>query len=179
MNCPRCTGVVLQRGKVRGTEVEIDSCPYCHGYWFDEGELTAVLGPRATLTNGIPAHAKDGQLECPRCARGVLSWFCFPGTTVVVDGCRTCGGLWLDGGEGKALRTALFKPSPVEMTCPKCETRQPKAESCANCGVIVARYRPLSERLNATPPPPAPEERGVKGALLRFIDDCLSNLTNW
>lgn len=32
------------------------------------------------------------------------------------------------------------KPVPTRMTCPKCQYEQPEAETCARCGIVIARY---------------------------------------
>ena len=58
-----------------GRAVEIDRCPSCQLFWFDEGE-SLRLSPRATLTlfrvigeqAGQPRRALSPVLKCPRCA---------------------------------------------------------------------------------------------------------------
>jgi Zn-finger nucleic acid-binding protein len=41
IHCPRCSSVELRRKKVPDqAHIEIDSCPSCHGSFFDAGEFT-------------------------------------------------------------------------------------------------------------------------------------------
>jgi len=182
MNCPKCTGAELRRGKLRGSEVELDGCQSCGGLWFDGGELGAVLGPVAAERAQIPPHARANErLRCPRCGQALV-WFCFPGTMTVVDACRGCQGVWLDGGEVKSLKAALDAPAD-EMACPKCGARQPTAESCARCGIVIARYHPGAAPSGPAPvarrPGPAPVRgEGIKERLLRFIDSAIASLTS-
>lgn len=190
MNCPKCTGTELFRGKMkRAPDVELDGCPKCGGLWFDAGELGAVLGPVAQRRAQIPAHAKvNERLRCPRCG-DALAWFCFPGSTTVIDACRGCQGVWLDAGEAKSLQAAL-ESSLDRMTCPKCHAVQPKGMSCAVCGIIIERYQtghgapaapqraPSSPQSRPPPPAAVPARRGggIKEALLAFIEDALSGM---
>lgn len=175
MNCPKCDSE-LRRGKVKGTTVEIDQCEGCSGLWFDDGELPALLGAAAGERVAIPPHARAStSSQCPRC-NVPLAWFTYPGTARVVDACRTCSGVWLDAGEGKALRAALSGAAD-QMTCPKCGAAQPRAQSCAQCGIIITRYRDRSSEphpANVAAQAPEPEIPGVKGKLLRFIDNSIS-----
>ncbi|MCB1126125.1 MAG: zf-TFIIB domain-containing protein, partial [Verrucomicrobiae bacterium] len=41
MRCPKCNTRELVATRVRG--IEVDQCPACHGIWFDESELAALL----------------------------------------------------------------------------------------------------------------------------------------
>lgn len=190
MNCPKCGTAELFRGKMkRAPDVELDGCQKCGGLWFDKGELGAVLGPVARQRAQIPGHAKvNPRQRCPRCG-DALAWFCFPGTTTVIDACRSCQGVWIDAGEAKSLQAAL-ESSPDQMTCPKCQAVQPKGMSCAVCGIIIERYqsgyaapapRHAPQTSDSRPPPPraaaSPRSQGgVKEALLAFIDDSLARL---
>ncbi len=189
MKCPKCGTAELFRGKMkRAPDVELDGCPKCGGLWFDKGELGAVLGPAAQQRAQIPAHAKvNERLRCPRCG-DALAWFCFPGSTTIIDACRSCQGVWLDAGEAKSLQAALDS-NLDEMSCPKCHAVQPKGISCAVCGIIIERYQtdyvaPAPQRAPSSPgsrPQPQPRaavpaQRGIKEALLAFIDDSFARL---
>jgi len=42
-NCPRCETIVMaRRFSSFKRQVEIDTCPYCGGYWLDGGELERI-----------------------------------------------------------------------------------------------------------------------------------------
>lgn len=57
----------------------------------------------------------------------------------------------------------------VEVSCPKCGTRQPKAVSCVRCQVVMARYRPHPSSVQAQEQsfstPPAPPLTAAKSGL--------------
>jgi Zn-finger nucleic acid-binding protein len=41
--CPRCAGIKLKRHLFsRTSQVEVDHCPNCAGYWLDHGELGKI-----------------------------------------------------------------------------------------------------------------------------------------
>jgi len=42
-DCPRCVGIKLKRHLFnRTSQVEVDHCPNCAGYWLDAGELAKI-----------------------------------------------------------------------------------------------------------------------------------------
>ena len=118
MDCPKCVGK-LQKKKVE--RVEVDACFSCEGIWFDASELEAVIRADSRNFDFIDVgreeldgeefkqlkeelDAKDG--KCPRCEDGTkLSKQSYPGSKKIqLDVCPKGHGLWLDGGEIKALR---------------------------------------------------------------------------
>lgn len=114
MNCPKCAlPLVQKRFKERPTDV--DYCEKCRGIWFDDGELSTIIGvPARNL--GAPANARPSALRCPRCAKPLVL-FPYPGTMTLINGCRTCRGVWLDGGEYQELvkiQAATAQPQPAE-----------------------------------------------------------------
>jgi Zn-finger nucleic acid-binding protein len=109
LDCPVCREplVVAERDGI-----ELDVCPWCHGLWFDAGEL-ALLAERLGRTLAV---AEDGSMEaaatpekprpCPRCdkAMGKVSLGAEP--KVVLDRCPGHG-LWFDHGELGSLVSQL------------------------------------------------------------------------
>ncbi|MBW3670333.1 MAG: zf-TFIIB domain-containing protein [Acidobacteria bacterium] len=181
MNCPRC-GRELERMRMKGPGTAVDHCRECGGTWFDKGEVAEVLGARAVEPLMIPpdAPAVDSK-QCPRCRRP-LAVFAYPGTLTVIDACRSCHGVWIDAGEIEEIHAARERKS---MSCPKCGTVQPKAETCMNCGVVVEKALSAPRRAETdgrvTPPPPPtpasePASGGLKHSLLQFVDEMLSRL---
>ena len=203
MPCPRCDGTLVAR-KLKGSGLELDQCNRCRGLWFDDNELPRILGRRAARTVEIPGIAlEDHRCRCPRC-NTPLAEFCYPGTITLVDSCRQCGGFWLDRDEWKEISEA--RSGEKQMVCPKCSTRQARAESCSACGVIVARYEQRLAQQSEAQVREKGSERdrqigsedsgsaeaatirsyadgipGIKGRLLRFIDRSINRLTssNW
>lgn len=107
--CPACLKVM------RGTPVggfEIESCYQCGGLWLDRGETEQLLRRPDlpySLTNPA-AQGEDkvlvphGQRRCPICESNLM-----PADIEGVDaeGCKGCGGLWLERGELGELRERL------------------------------------------------------------------------
>jgi len=108
MKCPKCDRVELEEKSVKGRDTRVDRCPQCAGLWFDEHELAEVLGIPPKKVE-IPGDVLALDNRCPRC-EAPLHMFCYPGTMVIVDMCRACGGIWLDDKEiqqMKAVRSTV------------------------------------------------------------------------
>lgn len=102
--CPKCQQPSLKQKYVSEMNLTVDCCPRCKGIWFDGGELSQAM-PEADRRVQIPRTAVRLQALCPACCRPLLA-FPYPGTRVVIEMCRRCGGLWLDAGEFDAIRQA-------------------------------------------------------------------------
>ena len=103
MRCPRDS---TELDKVKADDVTYDRCPTCRGLWFDRGELARVAATDELekAAQRIDPLAQLSSFGCIRC------WGdCFQTRIgdVVVDTCRTCHGVWLDGGELEAAKKAL------------------------------------------------------------------------
>lgn len=114
MNCPRDKGD-LEREVFCG--VEIDTCPACEGTWMDEGEIARVVGMVKDMMDGqeikigpLPDRKPGEQLMCPRCGDVAMDPFYFSyKKELIVDRCRKCLGIWLDGGELKQVLSFAYK----------------------------------------------------------------------
>ncbi|MDP2339755.1 MAG: zf-TFIIB domain-containing protein [Deltaproteobacteria bacterium] len=99
--CPRCKGVELEAGK---GSVGEDVCPRCAGRFLPpeitERVVVDELGVEREILREIAALFSGLKLPCAGC-RGLMSPLRLRG--VHVDLCLSCGGLWLDSGELKAL----------------------------------------------------------------------------
>jgi len=111
MNCPRCQ-TTLERHPIieRHNEIIVDKCPSCQGIWFDKDELKPlenISEPVLVEWRKIPSEYDQlTALNCPFC----------PGhpmmnkeehhrdEKVIFDYCKTCEGIWLDGGELEAIQ---------------------------------------------------------------------------
>lgn len=121
VRCPAC-GSLLFRRRIGG--VEVDGCPGCGGSFFDGGELKELLAHPDSLREverhfvpGLtPAAAPARTDACPRCASPMIRYT--PpslGGALEVEGCRSCGGIWLDHGEPGAIAARLAPvAAPVE-----------------------------------------------------------------
>jgi len=145
MNCPKCALPLVEK-QFKGRPTVVDYCQKCQGIWFDDAELSSIIGvPARNLS--APANARPSTLQCPRCAKPLVL-FPYPGTMTVIDGCRTCRGVWLDGGEYQELaKNRLATPAPQP---------RPKLPS-SNSGA-------------------EPDMGGVKRQLIGFIDRSIESL---
>jgi uncharacterized protein len=96
--------------------LEVDVCDGgCGGIWFDHYELAKVDEAADTAGEGLLDVDRDPSLQvdldrrrlCPKCADGVVMMRHFTSVErkVTVDECPECGGIWLDAGELRAIRT--------------------------------------------------------------------------
>ena len=148
MKCPSCRSTDLAPIRTTDGAFDLDACPACKGVWFDAGELSGALAiSRGAQT--VPGHAFQAlDRSCPRCSAPLFE-HCFPGTEVLVDACRQCEGVWLDGGEWQQIRDALRNAPRI--TCPKCQATQTGKDVCTACGVVFEKYR--EQQMEPVPDP--------------------------
>ncbi|MEZ6060680.1 MAG: zf-TFIIB domain-containing protein [Planctomycetaceae bacterium] len=105
MKCPKCETGVLK--PVRVNSVEVDQCSACRGVWFDEPELSVLLGcekRELKVLSGRQNERLDHKHgDCPRDSTRLTRMCSSLNPDVVVDVCPTCHGIWLDGGELQKL----------------------------------------------------------------------------
>lgn len=105
MRCPRCT---FPLSVVRWKDVELDHCERCRGTFLDRGETAVLFGPDVepeSWKDAWPTTALGPtRLACPK-DRHVLEGHRvrFEKTSVEVDTCPACHGLWLDADEAHTL----------------------------------------------------------------------------
>jgi Zn-finger nucleic acid-binding protein len=126
MNCPKCA-VALTPKKLKGRQTEVDFCSKCQGIWFDDGELSSAIGVPARVLSPSP-NARETAVMCPRCTTPLVV-FPYPGTMTVIDGCRTCRGVWLDGGEFQELSKVRPAQSASAAPAVKRPAPPPKPET--------------------------------------------------
>ncbi|MFC1745162.1 zf-TFIIB domain-containing protein [Candidatus Riflebacteria bacterium] len=103
--CPKCDNVELETHVIPG-DIEIDFCPTCSGYWFDEGELAQKLEFSKDFPDFKKAlgNAKETAYSSPRDPNVKLLEMPFlPGEDLLIDYCPSTKGLWFDGGEVEEL----------------------------------------------------------------------------
>lgn len=103
MKCIKCHSVEMQSTKSFEKGVELDTCPMCRGMWLDKGEFETLLDEGSTNFLEVPASAiRAHNLNCPKCNVKLFQFF-YPGTTVMLDSCQQCHGVWLDDEEFNVL----------------------------------------------------------------------------
>lgn len=104
LKCPACTAE-LTPYKCGISTLEIDSCFYCRGLWFDGNELRRFFSaPKLYSQFRLPQHNFRVKIKepparrlCARCEEQPLTEVTVG--DVVVDECQSCQGIWLDSGE--------------------------------------------------------------------------------
>lgn len=156
MKCPKCLHTDLKAATTKDKNYHLDACPECKGIWFDERELSASLG-RPLSEEVPPKYAFEAsKTQCPKCHIPLFE-YCYPKTTILVDGCKKCHGVWLDDKEWQQIKNIVAVEK--NMSCPKCKTLQAASSSCVQCGIFFDKYyqqenakdyevRAASERIN-------------------------------
>ena len=109
MKCPKCQTETLGEFSVHG--VAVDRCASCAGIWCDAHELVELLAEEAsyvaTLRRGHAKEEMEGKKgRCPRDGSELLRVYSSIESSVILDACPDCRGIWLDGGEFAKLFAA-------------------------------------------------------------------------
>lgn len=95
--CPKCkTPTTVFNFEA---DLNFDRCETCLGMWLDKGELARTTSSDHDFPD--PIQAKSGpktDLSCPKCTHG-LHEVAFGKSSVIVEVCGGCEGLWLDSRE--------------------------------------------------------------------------------
>lgn len=103
--CPACEAG-LDRYSIFGMEFE--GCPKCHGMWLVKEELRKLKNKvndgqlhwlNAEIDNIEKTRVISSKRSCPKCSSTKLVSVVFGRSSVVIDWCPSCHGMWLDGSE--------------------------------------------------------------------------------
>ena len=120
--CPVCHGNMkrIYGSNDKDLAVDIDTCPKCGGFWFDNQELFLISSEVAKKydteisQSKIPesAHGAAGDRICPNCHL-LLVLLKDPDLSKIlqIDICPKCLGLWL--GQGEFLRYKKFQKEKI------------------------------------------------------------------
>ena len=114
--CPRCDGDMAIR-HIGNTQVE--RCEQCNAIYLDVGEFNKVINVEEgnlefciQSDDEVLPDEQDGVLSCIKCPETPLRKVELLSTSgIYIDRCDDCAGIWLDGGEQKAIQAYLDKPS--------------------------------------------------------------------
>lgn len=111
-SCPKCK---IQLKPIAIGPVEVDECERCKGVWFDKDELRQAKditdSDLTWMDFEIWKHedrfkAKTSEINCPVCkTRNQI--IDYGATSVEVDYCPSCQGIWLDENEFKKIIESL------------------------------------------------------------------------
>lgn len=112
MHCPACGRTLTER---QIGAIVVDVCDGgCGGLWFDNRELQKVDEAHEAMGEALLDVRRDpraradlaSRRRCPRCDDVVLMrHFTSVKREVTIDECPACGGVFLDHGELRAIRT--------------------------------------------------------------------------
>jgi Zn-finger nucleic acid-binding protein len=101
MKCPKCGGEC--EGKILGVTI-YDRCKKCGGLWFDKNELYQIRHEKDwfkidTAVPGAHISTEKGDFKCPRCREKLQTIKYEHQTSIKIDVCPKCEGIFLDAGE--------------------------------------------------------------------------------
>jgi len=121
MLCPICKKIKLEQIILSG--VEVDYCPKCLGLWFEEEELRLAKDYKDNDLKWLDIDLwKDekkfkislGQKLCPKDQLPLYETE-YADSTIRVDLCNTCKGVWLDRGEFQKIIQYLKDKADTEV----------------------------------------------------------------
>ncbi|MCG2690228.1 zf-TFIIB domain-containing protein [Candidatus Parcubacteria bacterium] len=115
MKCPVCKTENLKKGLFY--QSEIDYCSKCLGVWFDKGELEIARDDKDESLRWLDVDLwhdetkfklSQGKKFCPK---DIVSLYevAYNNSSIKVDLCNLCSGIWLDRGEFKKIIEHLKK----------------------------------------------------------------------
>ena len=108
--CPGCGVAMIEEDY---GSVYLDRCPSCGGFWFDRGELEALLEARGSdhrLQFQFSGHDGKTARRCPRCDQAPL-WKYHLGQ-IPIDRCWRCRGLFIHWQQLEAIQRDAPPPDP-------------------------------------------------------------------
>jgi len=110
MKCPNCKKEMIV---VERSEVELDYCMFCEGFWFDWGEWNILckklisqnfLDEPSDLYNIPPTVSGEKPRRCPVCGKKMEKFTLFD---ILLDRCPNKCGVWFDKNEFSACVNAM------------------------------------------------------------------------
>ncbi len=120
MECPNKHG---ELEKMLFHDVEVDYCPQCLGIFFDKGELEHAKNDKDKQLNWLYFDVwrdkgkfvlSPSDRRCPVCRIPFVE-VAYDKSSVTVDFCKHCQGMWLDRGEFKQIMVYLRKKFDYEI----------------------------------------------------------------
>lgn len=113
MNCPACARELTT---MTAGPITVDVCAGgCGGIWLDDFELAKIDEQSESVGEALLDVPRDASLSvdlerrrtCPKCGPEMVMMrhFTSAARKVTIDECPGCGGIWLDTGELKGIRS--------------------------------------------------------------------------
>lgn len=113
MNCPNCKKEILE--KISFNKVQVERCSQCHGIWFERDELRKAKDEEDQYLkwldidlwkNDKEFKALSSKKICPSCKKNLYE-VRYGESSVKVDICDLCKGVWLDQEEFRKIADYL------------------------------------------------------------------------
>lgn len=108
MLCPTCKTAMRAETE---NQVMYSACPQCAGLWFADGELSKLIRSGSQTMEevedtNLPLRSPQlvGSLACPDCGTTLMKYQYAYASPVELDGCESCGGVFLQDGELAAIQ---------------------------------------------------------------------------
>lgn len=112
MDCPKCSAELFS---FNVDDIELEQCTSCEGIWFDKNELKRIKDKADSDLNWMDyeiwKHTDKFKLnvkkyDCPKCG-DKMEVLDYDNTSIEIDYCRSCNGIWFDKGEIENLINIL------------------------------------------------------------------------
>ena len=169
MNCIKC--LVEMKCVIIGS-VELNECPACGGVWFDSEELHTVKDQRNPDLNWMDLKVPEPDREafpeacfdwlvmdyidmpdsksfrksllCPKCVMPILPLI-YNGSSVQIDFCTKCEGIWLDRGEFEKILAELeFRMHSMSLKECICASLRQAKEIFVGREMVLSEWRDFS-----------------------------------
>ena len=86
-------------------ELKLNQCFVCNGVWFDAGELKKYLTEHIMIVNSpetdqsLMREADKKVAKCPHCQTEMVKKQAPEDSSITIDFCEKCQGVWLDSTE--------------------------------------------------------------------------------
>jgi len=162
MQCPSC------RHSLRTIDYEgiaIDLCDGCHGQWLDSGELRHIIKARevrfdaesrraaveATKMQGVALEDIDRTLICPKCDMDMTPVNFGGDSSIIIDRCHSCRGVWLEHGELDAIQMVAESWEdnlPNDLARHRAALRKIEVETGAEVAATPSRFGFVNAAIN-------------------------------
>lgn len=118
--CPICSVLLIPQTHLG---VTVDVCPTCAGIWFDADELNRLyhMDPLIFPTIEqryqpvVERYNPPWERLCPACREPLYRYHYLYTSSIELDGCDQCGGVWVDHGELSKMEQVLRDAKVAEL----------------------------------------------------------------
>lgn len=155
--CPDCRLPLVDKTY---NQVSFRECPECTGLWILEKDLTSIEAEDAhalAIVDSLDRPTKDpvynsGARPCPACGLLMERFRFLQSTSIILDRCVCCEGIWADDGELAQMARVLdiAPPTPPEhLALTQAKAEELMARFTAEHEARMARYEMITKACRA------------------------------